>query len=233
MSDFAESPLEASLGYRFRDRGLLRKALTHRSYSNERGEGDNYERLEFLGDAVLGLVASEWLYERFPEEAEGQLAKWKSVLVSASVLAGYAESVGLGTGLLLGVGEDRSGGRAKQSILADAVESVFGAVYLEGGPEAARRVIVPVLEQAHAARERLLQGDAKTVLQELVQGRGWGLPAYEVVAESGPDHDKSFTIACRVDGEVAGSARGKSKKIAAQGAAAAALDRLDLVRGEP
>ncbi len=135
-------PIEDALGYLFKDPGLLRTALTHRSYSNERGERDNYERLEFLGDAVLGLVSSRWLYDRYPEEPEGLLAKRKSFLVSAPVLARFGESLGLGPELRLGVGEARSGGSAKASILADAVEAVLGAVYLDGGLAAARNTFV-------------------------------------------------------------------------------------------
>ncbi|MEM6453730.1 MAG: ribonuclease III domain-containing protein, partial [Acidobacteriota bacterium] len=126
---------EIALGHRFRDRTLLMRALTHRSYSNERGLGDrsHYERLEFLGDAVLGLATAHWLFTRFPEQAEGMLAKRKSVLVSAKTLASEAKRLALGRYLRLGVGEARSGGHAKASILADAMEAVLGAVYLDGG----------------------------------------------------------------------------------------------------
>ncbi len=134
-------PIESALGYTFRNADLLRIALTHRSYANERGETDNYERLEFLGDSVLGLVSARWLYDRYPHQPEGQLAKWKSFLVSAPALARFAESIDLGGELRLGVGEARSGGRAKASILADAVEAIFGAIYLDGGLPAARTII--------------------------------------------------------------------------------------------
>ncbi len=227
------SPIEAELGYRFRDSELLRVALTHRSYSNERGEKGNYERLEFLGDAVLGLVASRWLYDRYSEEPEGRLAKDKSFLVSAPVLARFGESIGLGPELRLGVGEARSGGSTKASILADAVEAVFGAVYLDGGLAAAREIIERLLEEALEARSRLVHADAKTRLQELVQARGWSLPEYRVVTETGPDHRKRFTIECSVAGEAAGTAEGRSKKVAEQAAAARALERLDLTGDDP
>ncbi len=227
------SPIEDALGYEFAEPGLLRVALTHRSYSNERGEKDNYERLEFLGDAVLGLVASRWLYDRYPSEPEGWLAKRKSFLVSAPVLARFGESIGLGPELRLGVGEARSGGSTKSSILADSVEAVFGAVYLDGGPAAACVIIERLLEEALEERSRLSHADAKTRLQEVVQARGWALPAYRVVTETGPDHRKRFTIECSVAGEAAGLAEGRSKKLAEQAAAARALERLDVGESAP
>ncbi len=227
------SPIEDALGYEFADPDLLRVALTHRSYSNERGEKDNYERLEFLGDAVLGLVASRWLYDRYPGEPEGWLAKRKSFLVSAPVLARFGESIGLGPELRLGVGEARSGGSTKGSILADSVEAVFGAVYLDGGLVAVCVIIERLLEEALEERSRLSHADAKTRLQEVVQARGWALPAYRVVTETGPDHRKRFTIECSVAGEAAGQAEGRSKKVAEQAAAARALERLDVGEGAP
>ena len=227
------SPIEDALGYRFGDPDLLRVALTHRSYSNERGEKDNYERLEFLGDAVLGMVASRWLYNRYPHEPEGWLAKRKSFLVSAPVLARFGESFHLGPELRLGVGEARSGGSTKASILADAVEAIFGAVYLDGGLGAARAIIERFLADALDERSSVFHTDPKTRLQELVQARGWALPQYRVVSESGPDHRKRFTVECSVEGEVAGSAEGRSKKIAEQAAAIRALERLDLFEDAP
>ncbi len=225
------SPIEEALGYTFQDSELLRVALTHRSYSNERGEKDNYERLEFLGDAVLGLVASRWLYDRDPEKPEGRLAKRKSYMVSAPVLARFGKSIGLGPELRLGVGEARSGGHAKASILADAVEALFGAVYLDGGLEAAREIIEPVLEAALEKRSRMSHADPKTRLQEIVQGQGWELPRYRVVAEAGPDHNKRFTVECSVEDRMLGAAEGGSKKVAEQAAAAKALQQLDLGGG--
>jgi ribonuclease-3 len=224
-------PLEKALGHVFEHRELLHRALTHRSFSNEQGESGNYERLEFLGDSVLGLVTARWLFERLPEAPEGDLAKLKGYLVSAPVLAGYARAIGLGERLRLGVGEDRSGGRDKDSILADAVEALFGAVYLDAGFKAARRVIEPVLRRALEAKKKLTHTDSKTLLQELSQARGWGLPVYEVVEESGPDHRKSFTVECRLKDEVVGQAEGRSKKSAAQSAAAQALAGLGLLDG--
>ncbi len=232
MTTAADIDLEEALGYTFGNRELLRVALTHRSYANERGEEENYERLEFLGDSVLGLVASQWLFERFPDRSEGRLAKLKSFLVSATVLARYARSLGLGPRLFLGVGEDRSGGREKPSILCDAVESLIGAVYLDGGLEAAREVVEPILGGALQARSEA-HADFKTRLQERSQARGWGLPDYRVTAEEGPDHRKVFTVECSLEGRVLATGAGRSKKTAAQRAAAAALDQLDLPRGDP
>lgn len=219
-------PLQRAVGYRFTDPELLERALTHRSYSNERGLDGNYERLEFLGDAVLALVTARWLFEGRPKRPEGELAKLKSFLVSAPVLAAFARTLRLGELLRLGVGEDRSGGRKKDSILADVVEAIFGAIYLEGGLEPCRRLIEPMLVQAAKARQRFTHTDPKTTLQELSQGRGWGLPQYRVVEETGPDHQKSFKVECRIGDKVRVAAEGRSKKEGAQRAAAAALDQL-------
>jgi len=202
--------VEAALGHRFTRGELLRVALTHRSYSNERGEDENYERLEFLGDSVLGLVTSHWLFERYPARAEGDLAKLKSFLVSAPALSRLAEEIGIGALLLLGVGERRSGGHAKASILADALEAVLGAVYLDGGLEAARAVIHPILERTLKERARFALADAKTVLQEQAQARGWGLPVYRLAGEAGPDHSKRFTVECLLEGAVAAPLPAKS-----------------------
>lgn len=221
--------VELSLGYTLRDRALLQRALTHRSFSNEKGQEHNYERLEFLGDSVLGLVTAQWLFRRFPGEPEGELAKLKSYLVSAPVLSHFARSIDLGSQLLLGIGEDRSGGREKDSILADGLEAMFGAVFLDGGLDAARQVIEPILERAAQARSRISHTDSKTLLQELSQARGWGLPTYVVSSEQGPDHCKIFTIECSIGGNTVASADGRSKKEAAQRAAASALTELDLI----
>jgi ribonuclease-3 len=223
------TPLERRLGYRFRHPELLETALTHRSYAYEQDSdadyGDHYERLEFLGDAVLGLVAAEHLFRRYPERPEGDLTKLKSHLVSRPVLARIAGDLALGDELRLGVGEERSGGRAKASLLADVWEAVLGAVYLDGGLEAAAKLIRPALEHAEERRgER--PADAKTRLQEEVQARGWSLPRYALVETAGPDHAKHFTVECRIQGESYGVGEGRSKKAAEQAAAAAALEAL-------
>ena len=221
------NPLEASLGHRFRRPELLEQALTHRSYANEQGLPGHYERLEFLGDAVLAALAAEWLCERHPELPEGELSKLKSALVAEPALAAHARRLELGEALQLGIGEERSGGRDKPSLLADALEAVFAALWLDGGVEPARRAVRAFLEEASGEREALHEADAKTRLQELVQGRGWERPRYEVVAEQGPDHQKRFAVECRVRGELAGSGEGPSKKAAEQQAAARALERFN------
>ncbi len=226
-----EVELEVALGYGFLDRELLRTALTHRSYSNEAGADRNYERLEFLGDSVLGLVAAQWLYLTHPERPEGQLAKLKSYLVSTTVLGRYARRLGVGNLLRLGVGEERSGGRTKNSILADALEAILGAVFVDGGFAAARQVILPMLELIAAERPQIPASDAKTHLQELIQARGLGLPQYRLVEEEGPDHRKSFTVDCWIDGRAVAQATGPSKKQAEQLAASAAIHELDLLAG--
>ena len=226
------SRLEEALGHAFEDASLPALALTHSSYSNERSREDNYERLEFLGDAVLGLVTSQWLYFRFAEEPEGKLAKLKSYLVSAAVLSEFSRSLGLGEMLRLGIGEDRSGGRKKASILSDALEALIGAIYLDGGLEEARPLIERVLEQGLDRRSRATHTDSKTRLQELTQGAGLGLPSYRLIAETGPDHEKRFTVECHLEGKLVGAAEGRSKKTAEQAAAAEALGRLDLSRDD-
>ncbi|HEX2164469.1 MAG TPA: ribonuclease III [Thermoanaerobaculia bacterium] len=221
------SPLERRLGYRFRRPELLDQALTHRSWAHEQEDPErHYERLEFLGDAVLGLITAEELFREHPDLPEGELSKRKSFLVSREVLARRGEELGLGELLRLGVGEERSGGREKASLLADAVEAVLGAVYLDGGIAAARQV-VSGLFAAGLARPAAPELDAKTRLQETVQGRGWPLPVYRLVDTAGPDHDKRFTVEVRLQGEPAGVGRGRSKKIAEQEAAAVALAALD------
>ena len=220
------TPFEKRIGYRFKQVAFLDLALTHRSYANEQGFEANYERLEFLGDAVLGLVTTEWLYRNLPELPEGDLTKRKNHLVSKDVLAPYALEMSLGEVLRLGVGEERSGGRAKTSLLANSMEAVFGAAYLDGGIEAARKVILPMLLGASGERPpTAIDRDAKTRLQEVAQGQGWPLPEYRLCAESGPDHSKVFAVECWVHGEQVGQGEGPSKKIAEQRAAADALSR--------
>lgn len=217
--------LERALGYRFRDPGLARAALTHRSYANERGDPgtpDN-ERLEFLGDAVLDLVVGHLLMEVCPDLAEGDLSLTRSRVVSEAGLAEVARELGLGPWLYLGKGEDRSGGRNKASILAGAFEAVVAAVYVDGGYGEAWRLVSRFFARRLEALDLAGTADFKTRLQESVQARGRPAPTYAVVDESGPDHDKVFEVAVRLEGEDWGRARGKSKKAAEQRAAAAAL----------
>jgi ribonuclease-3 len=220
------TPLEKRLGYRFKRMDLLDLALTHRSWANEQSIPEHYERLEFLGDAVLGLVAGEWLYASHPELPEGDLSKHKAQLVSREALARHARELDLGESLRIGVGEDRSGGRTKASLLADSMEAVFGAIYLDGGLEAARKAILPMLENAFDERLRQPVNDAKTQLQEVVQALGWDLPDYRLTDSIGPDHNKTFIVEVWLDGELAGRGEGPSKKLAEQRAAADALENL-------
>ncbi len=219
------SAIERRLGYRFRRRELLERAITHRSFAKEKGSEEHYERLEFLGDAVLKLVTAEWLFERYPEHREGALSKQLAHLVSATALAPYASSLALGEELRLGVGEERSGGRAKPSLLADSLEAVFGAVYLDGGLDAVGPIIRSMLEST-AGGAAGLPPDSKTTLQELAQARGLELPEYRLVATAGPDHSKRFSVECWLGGEPAGRGEGPSKKVAEQRAAAEALARV-------
>ncbi|HEX4953146.1 MAG TPA: ribonuclease III [Thermoanaerobaculia bacterium] len=222
------TPIEEALGYRFKDLSLLETALTHRSLANEKGLAVNYERLEFLGDAVLGVMVAESLFLEHPEMPEGELSKRKSALVSEKALVHHARVLGVGEALRLGVGEERSGGRRKPSLLADVVEAVFGALWLDGGPDVARQAVRKFLAGSSSAGTSWIQdGDAKTRLQEVVQGWGWDRPEYRLVAAEGPDHKKRFVVECALRGEVAGEGAGSSKKEAEQRAAAAALARLE------
>lgn len=218
--------LEKRLGYRFKRLDLLDLALTHRSWANEQGVPEQYERLEFLGDSVLGMITADWLYATRPELPEGDLSKLKSQFVSRQTLARHAEALELGPALKIGVGEERSGGRTKSSLLADSLEAVFGAIFLDGGLEAARRVIIPMLEEGFEERRGRTVTDAKTQLQEVAQALGWELPDYRLTAASGPDHSKVFVVECWLQGELAGTGEGPSKKLAEQMSAADALAKL-------
>jgi len=226
--DFAA--LEDRLGYRFRQPELIERALTHRSLANEDATGailDN-ESLEFLGDAVLGFTIADLLFRRFPEYDEGQKSKVKSLLVSTSTLARLARQMQLGDFLMLGRGEEKTGGRRKQALLADGYEAVIAAVYLDGGIDAARAFIVrqfgPLIDEV---RQPGFGGrDHKSALQEYLQAHDLGLPDYHVASESGPDHRKLFQVEVGVKGEVIAQAAGRSKKEAEQEAARLALERL-------
>jgi len=222
--------LEHRVGHRFRDRGLLEQALTHKSRAAEDASGgvaDN-ESLEFLGDAVLGLVVADVLFHRYPDSDEGQKSKIKAAVVSTQALARRAEEMQLGTHLLLGRGEEKTGGRFKQALLADAYEALIAAVYLDGGLPAAAAFLERELSDAieEGAGQTVVGLDYKSALQERVQALGRPLPEYRVAAESGPDHRKVFTVEAVVEGKTLGSATGKAKKAAEQEAARLALDRL-------
>ena len=220
------SRLERALKIRFRAAGLRRLALAHRSYAFEQGEAETNERLEFLGDAVLGLVVTDLAYRRFPEMSEGELAKLRAATVNMATLADIARDVGLGEELLLGKGEEQSGGRGKTSILADAMEAVLGAIYLDRGLGTAREVIERLFWPRMAKYARG-EGDRdfKTGLQELAAQDLGNLPQY-TVTEEGPDHAKRFTATVYLDGEAYGRGSGRSKKEAEQQAAREAYRRL-------
>ena len=222
--------LQNRVGYRFRDRGLLEHALTHTSRAAEDASGgvaDN-ESLEFLGDAVLGLVVADMLFRTYPDYDEGQKSKIKASVVSTQALARRAEQIQLGDHLLLGRGEEKTGGRFKQALLADGYEALIAAVYLDGGLPAAAAFLERELSEAieESAGQTIVGRDYKSALQERLQALGRPLPEYRVAAESGPDHRKVFTIEVVVAGEVLGAATGKAKKEAEQEAARLALDTL-------
>lgn len=210
------------MGHRFSDDGLLTLALTHRSFCAENPATQSNERLEFLGDSVLGLVVTDYIYASYTELPEGQLAKLRASVVNTVTLAELGETLDVGPLLRLGKGEDQSGGRQKESILADAVEALFGAVYVDGGYTAARRVILDLTHGAIVeAAEQPGRKDYKTQLQELTARMSLGTPVYEI-SGSGPDHDKRFTAITIVDGVARGHGAGTSKKRAEQVAARSA-----------
>jgi len=222
--------LQLRIGYRFRDRGLLEHALTHKSRAAEDATGgvaDN-ESLEFLGDAVLGLVVADTLFHQYPGYNEGQKSKVKAAVVSTQTLARQAEEIRLGEHLILGRGEEKTGGRFKQALLADAYEALIAAIYLDGGLEAAaaflRRELKPAIDAGSA---QTFAPDYKSALQEKLQAIGRPLPEYRLSGSEGPDHRKTFTIEVVVNGEVLGAAIGRAKKEAEQEAARLALARLD------
>ena len=223
MLDPAHQALADRLGHRFDRPELLRLALTHRSWCAEHDDDEDNERLEFLGDAVLGLVVTDHLYRDNVAMAEGGLAKARAAVVSSEALADTAADLGLGEALLLGKGEDATGGRTKRSILADALEAVIGAVYLDGGIDAVRRSVLPLLtSRIDAATAGPGDADHKTRLQELSAREFGHLPRYEVEG-TGPDHDRQFSATVLIDGRARGEGRGRSKKEAEQAAARAAL----------
>jgi ribonuclease-3 len=220
------TPLERRLGVKIRSRALLEMALTHRSFAYEQGKVDTNERLEFLGDAVLGIVVTDALYREYPALPEGDLAKMRAALVNMTVLADVAREVGLGEAVLLGRGEAMTGGREKPSILADTLEAFFGAIYLDRGMSASSKVILDLfLPRIRGQVEGGTVQDYKTTLQELAAARLGTMPEYRI-EESGPDHAKRFSATLLLAGEVYGSGSGRSKKEAEQAAAKVAVERL-------
>jgi ribonuclease III len=224
--------LERAIGYRFRDRGLVEHAMTHTSRANEDASGgvvDN-ESLEFLGDAVLGFLIADMLFREFPDFDEGEKSKSKASLVSTATLARQAERLALGEHLLLGRGEEKTGGRQKQALLADGYEALIAAIYLDGGVEQARafiaREFAPLFEEVrlHGVSGR----DCKSALQELVQSRDQPPPEYRLAGTSGPDHQRQFRVEVVVGGVVLAEATGSSKKEAEQDAARVAIEKLGI-----
>lgn len=210
--------LENKIGYEFKEKILLLQALTHSSFSNEQkiNRYKNYERLEFLGDAVLELLSSRFFFETYPEMSEGQMTRMRSSMVCEPALAFCARDLSLGEYILLGKGEEATGGRKRDSIISDVMEAVIGAIYLDGGIEEAdkfvRKYVLSDLEN------KQLFYDSKTILQERVQKTGRTI-VYELVSEVGPDHDKIFTVEAVIDGKTAGRGQGRNKKTAEQQAA--------------
>jgi len=245
MSRSEDEQLQERLGHKFLVPALLERALTHssavpelRSGQTDLPEGEvpaeDNEQLEFLGDAVLELLASEYLLKTFPEWSEGQLSKSRARIVNASSLEFAARRLGLGEHLRVGRGEEKTGGREKQTLLADAFEAVLAAVYLDGGLDAAREVLRRTLFE-HALEERgesISESDRKSALQEFLQGRGQPPAEYKLAGESGPDHQKVFRIEVWVNGECLASGLGSTKKEAEQKAARSALERLELAEAK-
>lgn len=221
-----QDPLLERLGYHFRQKQLLDQALTHPSLQPGSAGRGPYERLEFLGDRVLGLVVAEMLYHRFPHENEGALARRHAALVRREALARVATEIGLGAALSLSRSEEDTGGRHNLGTLADACEAVLGAIYADGGMEPAagliRRLWTPMMAEMTAPPK-----DAKTALQEWAQARALGLPVYRMVAVDGPPHNPDFLIEVEIDGHAVGAGRGPSKRAAEQAAAANLLEQLE------
>ena len=219
--------LEQALGYTFRDKSLLRNALTHSSYANEIYHESllSNERLEFLGDSILGMVVAEFLYRSFPDWPEGELTRMRADMVCENTLAEIAHQLDLGRHLLLGHGEEQGGGRSRNSILADAVESVLAASFLDGGFPAARGIIERLV-LTHVPKTQLHNRDYKTALQERVQQKRNQMLTYTLIGESGPDHDKRFTMELLLNSNVFAEGIGKSKKEAEQMAAKKALENM-------
>ncbi len=230
MSDKME--LESKLGYKFKDESLLERALTHSSYANERKDKSVHsnERLEFLGDSVLGMVVASELYRRYSDMPEGKMTQLRARLVCEESLHNIALEIGLGESMRFGKGEERSGGRTRPSILADAVEALIAALYLDGGADRAAEFIK---EQVLKSAEQPFIGtvDYKTKLQELVQREGTVKLSYKITGETGPDHNKEFCSAVYLNGQVIGEGVGRTKKEAEQAAARGALEDMENEQG--
>ena len=219
--------LENALGYHFQNISLVHNALTHSSYANERWHNSllSNERLEFLGDSILGMLVAEYLYRNFPDRPEGELTRMRADMVCEGTLAAAANRIGLGGHLLLGHGEERLGGRSRESILADAMESIIAASFLDGGLDAAAQIVQKFI-LVEVPVKKLNNVDYKTMLQELVQQKKNQTLNYVLVGETGPDHDKQFSVQVCLNGNVVGTGTGRSKKRAEQDAARCAVEAL-------
>ncbi len=229
MAEWEPPDLEEKIGYTFHDENLLIQAMSHSSYANEhhRPHHDN-ERLEFLGDAVLEIASSDYLYRHYPELQEGKLTKLRASLVCEPTLALCAKQIELSRFLLLGKGEEHTGGRSRNSIVSDAMEALIGAIYLDGGIEPAQAFVERFIMTDIESKE--LFYDSKTVLQEIVQrDHGQDSIRYEVVGEEGPDHAKTFRVEVLIDGKAAGTGTGSTKKAAEQAAAYSVISRMGVV----
>ena len=215
---------EEKLGYSFKDKSLLELALTHSSYANENKLKKNNERFEFLGDSVLGFVTAEYLFTEYKNRPEGEMTKLRAAVVCEKSLFKFAEQIDLGKYILLGRGEDSTGGRNRPSVVSDAFEAVVAAIYLDGGMEAVKPYILRFIKDA-VKREASFK-DNKSLLQEEIQKVKGNILTYEEVGEEGPDHDKTFIFKVSLNGELIGEGKGKSKKEAEQNAAGSALEKI-------
>ena len=219
--------LEQLLDYRFTEQGLALRALTHPSFEHEQAGVGDYQRLEFLGDAILGMVLAEILYFRFPEASEGDLSRFRSQMADQDTLAGIARECGFGQFIRLGRGEEQSTGRDKDSILADVLEALIAAVYLDGGMDSAHRLVMRLFKDLLDTPVAILKiNDAKSELQELLSARRLPPPCYRLVEEFGPPHSRLYHFQVLMDDEIVGEGTGKSKKTAQQAAASQALEHL-------
>ena len=221
MTDF-----EKKIGYEFKDKSLLLRALTHSSYANEKGTGLDNERLEFLGDSVLGFITAEYLFEQYKNKQEGELTKKRAYAVCEKTLFEYAEKIQLGDMILLGKGEEHTGGRRRPSVVSDAFEAVIAAIYLDGGIEEAKKFVLPFIQIS--SEENPVFKDYKSTLQEVLQQNPTEKFEYVVVGESGPDHNKEFIVEIHMNSNVIGRGAGRSKKKAEQEAAKSALELMGL-----
>ena len=215
--------IERIIGYSFKNKEVLKEALTHKSFAGEHRSAKHNERLEFLGDSILGAIVADYIYNQCPHVEEGVLSKIKSNLVSRHNLYFWGKEMDLGSFIALGHGEIATGGRTRDSIISNAVEAVIGAVYIDGGYAAAEQVVLPWVKTQRLTQD---SGDFKSLLQEFVQKRSKHTPLYEVIQTVGPEHDKVFTVRVTLDGKELGVGKGRNKKQAEQSAAENAFEHL-------